>query len=179
MENPVPDTPPEIIIRATMPSDLDAFRELRLEGLREHPTAFGAHHDTERGHPAAWWSARMLPQDSPTGGIIQVAVAGDDLVGMAGLNPGSSLKMRHGAMLWGVYLRPAWRGRGIAERMIEGCIAWGREHGVRKVTLGVATTNTPAIRCYASLSFTVYGVEPEVIAHDGVYYDELLMLRMI
>jgi RimJ/RimL family protein N-acetyltransferase len=43
----------------------------------------------------------------------------------------------------------------------------------------VVTTNAPAIRCYARHGFTVYGVEPEVIFANGVYYDELLMLRRL
>jgi RimJ/RimL family protein N-acetyltransferase len=27
--------------------------------------------------------------------------------------------------------------------------------------------------------FTVYGVDPQTILHDGVYYDELLMSRAV
>jgi RimJ/RimL family protein N-acetyltransferase len=34
-----------------------------------------------------------------------------------------------------------------------------------------------AIRCYNRCGFTVYGVEPQAIRHDGVMYDELLMAR--
>jgi RimJ/RimL family protein N-acetyltransferase len=47
------------------------------------------------------------------------------------------------------------------------------------VKLGVITTNTPAIRCYARCGFTVYGIDPKVIYYDGVFYDELLMARPI
>jgi len=45
------------------------------------------------------------------------------------------------------------------------------------VKLGVVTTNTPAIRCYARCGFTVYGVEPQVIHYEDVLYDELLMAK--
>jgi RimJ/RimL family protein N-acetyltransferase len=39
----------------------------------------------------------------------------------------------------------------------------------------VITPNTPAIRCYARCGFEVYGVEPQAIFYDNVFYDELLM----
>ena len=37
--------PDEIIIRHATSSDVDAFRELRLEALKNHPTAFGADYE--------------------------------------------------------------------------------------------------------------------------------------
>jgi RimJ/RimL family protein N-acetyltransferase len=157
--------------------DLDAYRDLRLEGLREHPEAFGSDYATSLAQSREWWLDRVAPKGD--GGTIQVADDGRALVGTAGLLRGNSPKQRHGAVLVGVYVRPAWRGTGLAGALIESCLAWGREQGVRKVTLGVAAVNTPAIRRYTACGFTVYGVEPEVIVHDGIAYDELLMVRMI
>jgi hypothetical protein len=45
------------------------------------------------------------------------------------------------------------------------------------VKLAVVTTNTPAVRCYARCGFAVYGIEPQAICYDGVFYDELLMAK--
>jgi RimJ/RimL family protein N-acetyltransferase len=165
------------IIRQVTIDDLDAYRDLRLEGLRDHPEAFGSDYATSLAQPREWWQGRVAPKGD--GGTIQVADDGGELVGTAGLLRGDSPKQRHGAVLVGVYVRPAWRGTGLAGALIESCLAWGRERGVRKVTLGVAVVNTPAIRRYTNCGFTVYGVEPEVIVHEGVAYDELLMVRMI
>jgi RimJ/RimL family protein N-acetyltransferase len=50
---------------------------------------------------------------------------------------------------------------------------------MRLVKLAVVTTNASAIRCYIQCGFRVYGVEPQVIYYDGVYYDELLMSREV
>jgi hypothetical protein len=52
-------------------------------------------------------------------------------------------------------------------------------HGITVVKPGVVTTNTPAIRGYARCGCAVYGLEPEVIRHGGVLYDELLMVKPI
>ena len=87
--------------------------------------------------------------------------------------------MQHTAGIFSIYVQPAWRGLGIAEALIEACVAWARKLDVRLVKLGVVTTNTAAIRCYVRCGFSVYGVEPQVIYHDGVYYDELLMVQRL
>jgi L-amino acid N-acyltransferase YncA len=81
--------------------------------------------------------------------------------------------------VWGVYVRAAWRGRRVADRLIEACIEWARPHGVRVAKLAVITSNAAAIRCYLRCGFSVYGVEPQVIHVDGVYHDELLMVRYL
>jgi RimJ/RimL family protein N-acetyltransferase len=58
-------------------------------------------------------------------------------------------------------------------------VAYARTLGMRLVQLGVVTTNASAIRLYLRCGFTVYGVEPESIQHNGIYYDELLMARKL
>jgi RimJ/RimL family protein N-acetyltransferase len=67
----------------------------------------------------------------------------------------------------------------IGEALIGECLAWARTQGLAVVKLGVVTTNTSAIRCYARCGFTVFGVEPKAIFYDGVYYDELLMAKPV
>ena len=80
----------------------------------------------------------------------------------------------------GVYVNPQWRGLGVAEALIDACIGWGKTQGVVTVKLAVVTTNTPAIRCYTRCcGFCAYGVEPQAIYYDGVYYDELLLVRSV
>ncbi len=37
--------------------------------------------------------------------------------------------------------------------------------------------HSATIRCYARCGFTVYSVDPQVIAVDGALYDELLMVK--
>ncbi|MEZ4639808.1 MAG: GNAT family N-acetyltransferase [Caldilineaceae bacterium] len=83
------------------------------------------------------------------------------------------------ALIWGVYVRPSWRGRHIAEDMLEVCVGWARENGVSVVKLAVVSTNGGAIRCYLRCGFQVYGVEPQVLFHDGVMQDDLLMARVL
>ena len=45
--------------------------------------------------------------------------------------------------------------------------------------LAVVSTNAPAIRCYEHCGFATYGTDPRVIYYNGVFYDELLMIKPI
>jgi RimJ/RimL family protein N-acetyltransferase len=174
------DTPRgPVAIRPTCESDTAAYRDLRLEALRTHPEAFGADYEESLARPIERWQQNTRDGAGTDLGITYVAEAAGALVGMTGIYRDSGLKMRHCANIWGVYVQPQWRGMHIVDQLIVSCIAWARAHEVRQAKLAVVTTNAAAIRCYVRCGFSVYGVEPEVIYHNGVYYDELLMLHQL
>jgi RimJ/RimL family protein N-acetyltransferase len=166
-------------IRPTRAEDAEAYRELRLEALRTHPEAFGEAHAASLARPPERW--QQIVRDGAGGdlSILYVAEAGRALVGMTGIYRLEGAKMRHSANLWGVYVQPVWRGAGLADALIGACVGWARKLGLRLVKLSVVTSNAAAIRCYIRCGFSVYGVEPEAIYHDGVYYNELLMCRRL
>ncbi|HEY4689515.1 MAG TPA: GNAT family N-acetyltransferase [Anaerolineae bacterium] len=168
-----------ITIRPAALDDVEAYRDLRLEALRLHPEVFGSDYTSDLAEPMARWADRIRRSTGEGEGIIFFAEAGGRLIGMTGVVRGYIPKGAHSGTIWGVFVRPEWRGLRIADALIDACIDWARARGVRLVKLGVVTTNTPAIRCYARCGFTVYGVEPEVIHANGAYYDELLMVRRL
>jgi RimJ/RimL family protein N-acetyltransferase len=168
-----------ITLRPAVPEDAAPLRALRLEGLERHPTAFASDHVTAAKDSAEKWAEDIARRAADNSGMICVAASGDQLIGMAGVARETKPKTRHGAFIWGVYVREAWRGLHIAEALLNACQDWARAQGVVLVKLGVSATNTPAIRCYTRCGFAVYGVDPQVILHDGMYYDELLMVRML
>ncbi len=168
-----------ITIRPTCEADTVAYRELRLEALRTHPEAFGADFEESLARPLERWQQNVRDGAGTDLGITYVAEADGGLVGMTGIYRDSGPKMRHRGIIWGVYVRPDWRGAGIADALIGACVGWANMQGLRLVTLSVVTTNAAAIRCYVRCGFSVYGMDPEVIYHDGVYYDELLMVHKL
>ena len=169
----------DVLIRPTRTKDAAAYRALRLEGLQAHPEAFGADYATNAARPIERWQASMQSGAGGEQGITYVADAAGKLIGMTALVRNELPKTRHAGSIFGVYTHPAWRGTGVADALLEACLAYARELGLRLVRLGVVTTNASAIRLYQRCGFTIYGVEPEAIQHDGVYYDELLMARRI
>ncbi len=166
-----------VTIRPATTDDAARLHDLRLEALANHPQAFAADHDLTRDRGVEAWIERMRQNEAGNEGVICVACAGDQLVGMTGLYRGHWPKSLHSGLIWGVYVRGAWRGQRIAEALLEACIAWAQAQGMTIVKLGVATGNMAAIRCYVRCGFAVYGIEPQAIYYDGVLYDELLMAR--
>jgi RimJ/RimL family protein N-acetyltransferase len=161
-----------IHIREAHPTDATRYRELRLEALLDSPTAFSADHQSNLRQPMSFWEGRLASDEH---GLMFFAEQENTLIGMTGVRKGESPKTKHGAYLWGVYVRPAWRGLHVAEALIEICADWARERQVVILKLGVMANNEPAIRCYARCGFTIYGTEPRALFYEGQYYDEFLM----
>jgi ribosomal protein S18 acetylase RimI-like enzyme len=166
----------EVTVRQANVADAAALRQLRLEALQNRPVAFASDYHEEVQYPLSRTEERLKDQ---TANAIFIALADSTLVGMMGIGQSQHRNVRHNAMIWGVYVQPAWRGKNISGQMIETCIEWARERSVRFVKLGVNATNTSALNSYIRAGFKVYGVESQVIFYDGEYHDELLMVREI
>ena len=165
-----------IVIREANMGDVAQFRELRLTALQDSPTSFSADYQVNHDHPMRFWEGRLRFDEH---GIIFFAEHDAKLIGMTGIRKGETPKTKHGAYIWGVYIRPEWRGLRIAEELINTCIEWAKEREVEIVKLGVTTTNSSAIHCYERCGFTTYGMEPRGIFYDGKYYDEYLMFKLL
>jgi RimJ/RimL family protein N-acetyltransferase len=162
-----------VIVRQTDESDAVALRQLRIEALTAHPTSFGA--SPENVDERNWATLAK----GGTGDAVFVATAGDALIAMTGVYRGKGSKDRHRVGIWGVYVRPEWRGLHIAEAMLELAAEWAAERGIKIVHLMACTHNAPAIACYHRCGFRVSGVEYATIEVDGRYYDEFLMYRWL
>ncbi|MBX3537241.1 MAG: GNAT family N-acetyltransferase [Chelatococcus sp.] len=174
-------TPPAPILRPLMRSDGPAFRAIRVEALSLNPGSFGA--------VAADWAdlsddalAARIPIQPPSiifGAFAQGALAGrEDLVAMAGLMVAGSVKQLHKGLIWGVYVREAWRRRGLAAALIDGLIAHAvAQEGLEILHLSVAADNPGARALYVSRGFTPYGLERRALKlGPGDYRDEELMM---
>jgi RimJ/RimL family protein N-acetyltransferase len=169
----------QIAIRAAAVEDAAPLRDLRLEALSNSPESFGGDIDSAANETAEHWRKRILVNNAEGKGAFFIAQAKGQLVGMAGISRGSWQKTRHSGVIWGVYVNSEWRGLRIADALLNACVGWAREQALVQVKLAVVATNMPAIRCYARCGFSVYGVDPKVILYNGVYFDELLMVKVL
>ena len=168
-----------ITIRTAVAEDAAAVRELRLQALATEPIAFSADYAANAKDPAGKWVERIETYAADKSGLIAVAVADGQVVGMAGMARGHWPKTRHIGELWGVFVKPEWRGLHIAGALLDECAAWARGNGVVILKLGVSIANAPAVLCYTRCGFVVNGTDPKAICVDGVYYDEYWMSREI
>jgi ribosomal protein S18 acetylase RimI-like enzyme len=171
LENQMTTTDNKLVIRRVGEDDVEALINIRLEALQNHPTAFSADYENDRQRPLAEWLKRI--GESAT----FIAWDQETAAGMAGFFSGRSSKTSHQGHIWGVYVRPAYRGRGLGGDLVRRCLDWARENGSKMVYIAAASNNTAAIGCYERCGFSVYGLQPMAICVDGVCYDELLMAQ--
>ncbi len=164
-------------IRLLGAEDAAAYRTLRLRALRDCPTAFASSYEEERERPLARVAERVAPAP---GHAVFGAFGAAGLVGMVGLHREEYLKLRHKAFVWGMYVEPASRRRGVGRALVERALAHAAAMpGLRQVTLGVNAENAAAVALYEALGFERIGVEPGFLCVDGVLYDEIRMVLVL
>ena len=164
-------------LRVLEAGDVAAFTALRLAALQECPTAFSSSYEEECDIPLAQRAERMAPDRDHA---IFGAFDGQTLVGTVGLHRESPRKLAHKAVIWGVYVVPSFRQRGVGRLLLERALDHAATMpGLLQVTLGVNTENTAAIALYESLGFETFGVERGFMLVDGVLHDELHMVRTV
>jgi RimJ/RimL family protein N-acetyltransferase len=162
---------PEIVIRSLDPSDARALRILRLEALRDAPEAFGASYEEEASVSVETFQTR-LSSSGPN--AVFGAFAGRNLVGMAGFAVYERMKASHKGVMWGVFVKPEWRGQGISKALVQRVI----DHAARHVIMleaAVGLTNESARRTYHGLGFKPYGIERKALRIGDRFIDEELL----
>ncbi len=162
----------DVVIRRLSPANAAPYRDIRLEGLRLVPEAFGSSFAEEQSQPPEWFADRL------NNAAVFGAFADGELAGVAGFFQNTRKKEAHKGVLWGMYVRPAWRGSGIGRRLAETVIDHARQH-VEILQLTVVTTNHAARRLYTALGFVEYGIEQQAMKDDGQYWDEALMAKSL
>lgn len=159
-----------IQIQRLTPADAALYRDIRLEGLRCSPEAFGSTFEVENARPLTFFSERL------GGSAVFGAFQDSEIVGIAGLLIGEGRKEAHKALLVGMYVRPSARNAGVGRRLAETIIEFARPR-VELIQLAVVSDNKPARRLYERLGFLEYGLERNALKQDGHYYDEVLMAK--
>ena len=137
------------------------LRDLRLRALRDAPWAFGATFEQEAALDDATWQQRVA--DNAAGETSVVFVAGDG-VGMAGgyvPQPGRPV-----VRLWGMWIDPAARGRGLAEQLVEAVEGWARERGAEEYELACSEQAGAAFAAYTRMGFELMP-EREPLQENG------------
>ena len=137
--------------------------------IREHLVAHSTQHDTA-GIEAIL--ARLPAPYLPAGGLwvgwMDGAAAGSVAIYHAN---------SHTAELKRMYVRPAFRGRGIARALAEHAIAEATARGYERMRLGTLTTMIAAQTLYASLGFVPIPAYRSIEFGDTLFYELVLPAR--
>jgi RimJ/RimL family protein N-acetyltransferase len=149
-------------------ADAARLQFLRRDALFAEPTAFGASPEDCAFRELAAVEAHLTNPDRAV-----FAIADPDrperLVAMAGIIRETRKKQRHRSSIWGVYVSPSHRGRGLGRAVVEACVDHARTWtSVESVALSVSAESTAARALYESLGFVIWGTEPDSLRVDGL-----------
>ena len=157
------------MIRVVTEEDLDAYVALRRRSLLEEPLSFGA-------SPADDFAASPEALRASLGRAPEWMLFGafeEDLAGAAGLLRDRHVKAAHIVHLWGMYVVPPHRGRGLGQALLEACIRHARSlDGVTAIHLGVTSAAAEARRLYERAGFRLWGTQRDALRHEGHAVDE-------
>jgi ribosomal protein S18 acetylase RimI-like enzyme len=156
-------------VRRLGPHDFASYREIRLEGLKNHPEAFSASWESESARPASWWAERL-----ETNIILGGWIDRSPLAGVVGFRMHGGAKIQHKGVLWGMYVRPHARGTGLAASLVQRVIEQAPPF-LEEILLTVVASNVAACRLYRAAGFEQYGREQRALKIGDEYYDEALM----
>ncbi len=167
-----------IEIRQLESKDVHHFRALRLQGIIEAPAAFL--------HSAAEFEAltdsEVAGMIGPTESIFVMGIfnSAGKLIAKAGIRRDFGEKLKHKALIWGVYVTPDERGKGYSRQLLKSLIEEGHKRfNLQKINLTVSSSQIAAKNLYASLGFKVYGREQDSLIVAGEYYHEELMSLLL
>ncbi len=168
-----------IDVRSIQADEGELLREVRLAALQSAPAAFLETYDEVAADPADVWAARAAASTGEGDQLIMVALADGRPVGMAGIAREIGQRRRHRATLWGVWLDPAHRGRGVGRQLVSTALDWARDREVRAVYLEVVENEDPSWSLYGRLGFVRREVDPfgaHVDGHDVALEHLVLVL---
>ena len=161
-----------VLVRETVLDDWQALRDIRLEALRNAPTAFGSTYEREALRGEADWRERIA-----RGGIFLAYLPEAGGPEPAGLIGGYQ-EDPDTVQLVSMYVRPGARGRGVGEALVATVIDWAMENHAASVHLWVTETNTHARALYERCRFTPTG-ERQPLPSDPSFGEVAMSYRLL
>jgi RimJ/RimL family protein N-acetyltransferase len=166
-------------IRPLEIDDFSAFLNIQRDALLNAPEVFGSDYD--------WFDALSIlskeqryekymnfPYQYLLGAIDEKGA----IVGMIGFSSEHmQAKTRHKGKIWGMYVTPEQRGKGLASQLVQTVLSAAQDIGCEQIQLSVSTRNTASYSLYLRIGFTVYGTESHAMKIGDEYVDEYLMVK--
>jgi ribosomal protein S18 acetylase RimI-like enzyme len=149
------------------------WRTIRLRCLKNDPDLFGRSYEDEESQPEE--NIRKYFHD----GFIVGAFDDNNLLkGIAGTIINKGDRRQHKAIVWGVYVDPECRERGVFKNLMRGLIE-NLPPFVEQLLLDVSVNNKIAIDAYKKIGFSIFGTEPRARKIGSAYHDEHMMILFL
>ena len=122
------------------------------------------------------WIAARLENERET---FFVAEVDGELVGMLVFQSPTRIRLSHTGT-FGMMVDKRLRGKGIGKALISELLAWAKQNPyIEKVSLGVFSTNEPAIELYKKMGFIEEGRKVKEFKVKDSYVDDILMYQFV
>jgi putative acetyltransferase len=123
------------------------------------------------------WKRKLA--DPPQGRYNLVAVAGEQVVGLLGIDTFPNKPRRRHAGTFGISVHDDWQGKGVGASLMKACLNMADNWlNLHRLELEVYADNEAAIRLYEKCGFEREGLMREHAFRDGVYVDSIMMARL-
>lgn len=165
-----------IHVRLFTPDEWPLYKAIRLEALQSDPHVFGSSHAKESADPDSRWQDGLRdPQTVAIFGVFD----GDALIGMTGIKLLRDDPAGLTAKLWGSWIKPAARSRGVSIPMYRARLDWAAAHPtVKRVIVSHRQSNAASMRANQKHGFQKTHSEdhvwPDGVSAPHVFYELLL-----
>lgn len=158
-----------IAIRRLTETDWHEFSQIRLQALKTDPKVFGSNYEKESQMSEAEWRSRLQAEDN----AIFLIYDGETPIGMTCISIDRDDPTRKTALLWGSWLAPDFRGKGLSELMYQTRIKWAKEQPtVEKIIVSHRASNLLSKYANQKHGF-VLTHKAEKVWTDGATEDEI------
>lgn len=160
-----------VLVRETVLDDWQVLRDIRLEALRDAPTAFGSTYEREALRGEEHWRGRIARGGTFLAYLPEVGAA--EPAGLIGGYQEDLVTVE----LVSMYVRPRARGRGVGEALVATVIGWARQRNAASVHLWVTETNSHARALYERCGFMLTGERQPLPSDPAI--GEVAMSRIL
>jgi ribosomal protein S18 acetylase RimI-like enzyme len=158
-------------VRLFTEQDAQSLWDLRMLALESEPWSFVDSPEELRALSVEQFATRLRADTAEN--FIVGAFEQGAAVGMVGCYQEVPLKRRHKAWIWGVFVAPAVRGRGIAKSLMRTAIQRAKSiPGLEMLLLTVGVGQPAPRKLYESLGFRSFGIEPRGLKIGNESHDE-------
>lgn len=159
----------EYQIRLLTTADVDIYRGIRLKALQTNTKSFDGLHEEEV----------LYSDEKFKASLERIAIFGifyeDEIIGSAGLEISSLIKLKHNGDLVGFYVAPEHRGKGAGSKLLNHIIEYSRMKQVLQLSLHCISDGYSAIKFYEKHGFLTIGVYPRSLKSGDKFYDSNMM----
>jgi len=156
-------------IRRLTEDDWLEYSQVRLKALQTDPRVFGSNYEKESRMTEAEWRKRLQPDDS----AIFLIYEDETPIGTTGVSIDRDDATGKSAFLWGSWLEPDFRGKGLSELIYQTRINWAKQHPtVEKIIVSHRASNLASKYANQKHGF-IFTHTNEKVWIDGVTENEI------